>query len=192
MSHARSAEPCHPNSILQRGPSGFGLALSSLTMVTCALDNTFHSVEGSEPGCRVGPHVVLKLSLPASVCIPQQTPHGQQGGGVQDQLPQHLLHDRQLRGGEPRLPLASPSGSVSCFSPSGLPRPERALGAGWVQPPADMAPSCCCLTRGRGVLLALSPSFLIGKMSVMSSVLLTRRSQRSNELVRGRMHRKLL
>lgn len=34
------------------------------------------------------------------VCVAQQARHGQQGGGVKDELPQHLLHDRQLRGGD--------------------------------------------------------------------------------------------
>lgn len=32
-------------------------------------------------------------SLLASVRLSQQAPHGQQRGGVQDELPQHLLHD---------------------------------------------------------------------------------------------------
>lgn len=39
-------------------------------------------------------------SRPAGgVRVSEQTRHGQQRGGVQDELPKHLLHDRQLRGG---------------------------------------------------------------------------------------------
>ncbi|XP_061662339.1 uncharacterized protein KIAA0930 homolog isoform X1 [Syngnathoides biaculeatus] len=39
--------------------------------------------------------------MSGSLCVSQQTRHGQQRGGVQDELPQHLFHDRQLRGGVP-------------------------------------------------------------------------------------------
>lgn len=44
--------------------------------------------------------VVLTLVIfTGSVCVSQQTRHGQQRRGVQDELPEHLLHDRQLWGG---------------------------------------------------------------------------------------------
>lgn len=49
-----------------------------------------------------------------SVRVSQQARHGQQRRGVQDELPEHLLHDRQLWGGDFSLVILSTHYTTYC------------------------------------------------------------------------------